>query len=72
MTIQVKFQERFLERFQGELLTHLFLKEDLRMTVVLIVIAVYMLAMLYIGYRAKKSVNSSADFSSEAAVSALF
>ena len=32
------------------------------MTVVLIVIAVYMLAMLYIGYRAKKSVNSSADF----------
>lgn len=42
------------------------------MTVVLIVIAVYMLAMLYIGYRAKKSVNSSADFSSEAAVSALF
>lgn len=28
----MKFQVRFLERFQGELLTHLFLKEDLRMT----------------------------------------
>lgn len=32
------------------------------MAVILIIIAIYMLAMLYIGYRAKKSVKSSADF----------
>ena len=32
------------------------------MTVILGIIAVYMLTMLYIGYRAKKSVKSSADY----------
>ena len=32
------------------------------MTEILAVIALYMLAMLYIGYRAKKSVKTSADF----------
>ena len=32
------------------------------MTVILAVIAIYMAAMLFIGYRAKKSVKSSADF----------
>lgn len=32
------------------------------MTIILAVIAVYMLSMLCIGYRAKKSVKSSADF----------
>ena len=32
------------------------------MTVILIIIAIYMLGMLYIGYRAQKSVKSSADF----------
>ena len=32
------------------------------MTVILVVIAIYMASMLFIGYRAKKSVKSSADF----------
>ena len=32
------------------------------MTMILVVIAIYMAAMLFIGYRAKKSVKSSADF----------
>ncbi len=32
------------------------------MTIILVVIAIYMAAMLFIGYRAKKSVKSSADF----------